>query len=398
MGCILSKRDGGRNSLVFRVYNVDENGIKHNPGKIEITDTDLILRQKGRDHITWPLRCLRRYGWEEELFSFESGRRCYTGPGIYAFKCRRAETLFRAVQESIMRVGQGDLSSSRAFDNHGHSNSRPPSTIEMSDLMAFSIPNGNTGLSSMREMNYVNQTVVNEHEQHTYQNTAPVRANGSAASTADTAAAALIDFLHNPLQQTDPKLNYIDPDFPTSTESLTNLNLNMNGQSSGARQEQTNIKRQLDSDGRHPSIDIIDCDDTNINEVFDQDSAFESERPAEYINVGPLQDNGRLESKPTIPPPPMIREPEYTNINPKNPAVHQLNYIEVGPGNFSNSKPSTGIVSPSSIVATVPSAPGPSSYAEIDFHRTEALSNRQVLEQDEGSRKTRHNSSISNAF
>ena len=106
MGCVLSKKDGNRNSMVFRVYNVDENGEKHNPGKIEITDTELILRQKGRDQITWPLRCLRRYGWEEELFSFESGRRCYTGPGIYAFKCKRAELLFRAVQESIMRVGK----------------------------------------------------------------------------------------------------------------------------------------------------------------------------------------------------------------------------------------------------------------------------------------------------
>jgi hypothetical protein len=58
-----------------------------------------------------------------------------------------------------------------------------------------------------------------------------LRANGSATSAADTAS-ALIDFLHNPLQ-TDPKLNYIDPDFPTSTESLTNINLSVNGQASG---------------------------------------------------------------------------------------------------------------------------------------------------------------------
>jgi fibroblast growth factor receptor substrate 2 len=392
MGCVLSKKDGNRNSMVFRVYNVDENGEKHNPGKIEITDTELILRQKGRDQITWPLRCLRRYGWEEELFSFESGRRCYTGPGIYAFKCKRAELLFKAVQESIMRVGQGDMSASQAFDHHGHSNSRPPSTIEMSDLMAFTVPNGNTGLASMREMNYINQTIVNEHEQHTYQNTAPLRANGSATSAADTAS-ALIDFLHNPLQ-TDPKLNYIDPDFPTSTESLTNINLSVNGQASGSRQDQTNTKKRIDSEpgARYPLIDVVDCDETN--EVFMEDSAFETERLAEYMNVGPLNEavGGWFEPKPVVPPPPLIREPEYTNINPKNPP--QLNYIQVGPGNFSNSKTST-VVSP--VVPSVPAATG-GSYAEIDFHRTEALSNRQVLEQDEGSRKTRHNSTISSAF
>ena len=34
----------------------------------------------------WPLRCLRRYGAEADVFSFESGRKCETGAGIYAFR------------------------------------------------------------------------------------------------------------------------------------------------------------------------------------------------------------------------------------------------------------------------------------------------------------------------
>jgi hypothetical protein len=112
-----------------------------------------------------------------------------------------------------------------------------------------------------------------------------LRANGSATSAADTAS-ALIDFLHNPLQ-TDPKLNYIDPDFPTSTESLTNINLSVNGQASGSRQDQTNTKKRIDSEpgARYPLIDVVDCDETN--EVFVEDSAFETERQAEYMNVGP---------------------------------------------------------------------------------------------------------------
>lgn len=390
MGCVLSKRDGNRNSLIFRVYNVDEHGVKHIPGKIEVTDTDLILRQKGHDQITWPLRCLRRYGWEEELFSFESGRRCCTGPGIYAFKCKRAELLFRAVQESILRVGQGDMSTTRSFNHHTpHSNSRPPSTIEMNDLMSFSVPNGNTGLSRMREMNYINQAVVSEHEQHGYENVTPSGANGTAA--VDTAS-ALIDILHSKpdLQQTNPKLNYIDPDFPTSTESLTNLNLNVNNQTVTMRQDQSNIKRRLGSepDGRYP--EIADCDDINMNEVFDQDPPLDSDKPVDYINIGPLNETQKQELRPIVPPPPLIREPDYTNINPRN-TQPTLNYIQVNP------KPSSGIVPPVSIVTSLPSTPGPS-YAEIDFDRTTALSNRQVSEEDEGSRKTRHNSSIGNAF
>ncbi|KAK2575879.1 hypothetical protein KPH14_007250 [Odynerus spinipes] len=71
------------------------------PGRLEITDTDIILYQRGKQPIKWPLRCLRRYGHDAAIFSFESGRRCSTGPGIYAFKCRRAAHLFNLVQTNI---------------------------------------------------------------------------------------------------------------------------------------------------------------------------------------------------------------------------------------------------------------------------------------------------------
>lgn len=51
------------------------------------------------------MRSVRRYGFDSELFSFESGRRCPTGPGVYAFKCRRAEALFTLLQEHLQSVG-----------------------------------------------------------------------------------------------------------------------------------------------------------------------------------------------------------------------------------------------------------------------------------------------------
>ena len=34
-------------------------------------------------------------------FSFEAGRRCPTGPGIYAFRCSRAENLFNLLQSRV---------------------------------------------------------------------------------------------------------------------------------------------------------------------------------------------------------------------------------------------------------------------------------------------------------
>ena len=86
---------------VFAVLNVDELGRHLQPGKLEVTETDLVLYVSGRQAMLWPLRCLRRYGYDEDLFSFESGRRCPSGPGIYAFKCHRAESLFNLLQSRI---------------------------------------------------------------------------------------------------------------------------------------------------------------------------------------------------------------------------------------------------------------------------------------------------------
>ncbi len=52
----------------------------------------LVLHQKGKDAVCWPLKSLRRYGAEADVFSFESGRKCDTGPGIYAFRLASSST------------------------------------------------------------------------------------------------------------------------------------------------------------------------------------------------------------------------------------------------------------------------------------------------------------------
>lgn len=107
MGCVLSSpKKTAVNPLVFDVYNVDDRGQERSHGRIEIHDQELLLHQLGKSAIRWPLKSLRRYGFDAELFSFESGRRCVTGPGIFAFKCHRAEALFTCLQEAIIRAGQ----------------------------------------------------------------------------------------------------------------------------------------------------------------------------------------------------------------------------------------------------------------------------------------------------
>ncbi|XP_055761120.1 fibroblast growth factor receptor substrate 2a isoform X1 [Salvelinus fontinalis] len=83
----------------FKVINVDDDGNELGSGLMELTEEELILYTRKRDTVKWPYLCLRRYGYDSNLFSFESGRRCQTGQGIFAFKCVRAEEMFNLLQD-----------------------------------------------------------------------------------------------------------------------------------------------------------------------------------------------------------------------------------------------------------------------------------------------------------
>ncbi|XP_010890317.2 fibroblast growth factor receptor substrate 2a [Esox lucius] len=83
----------------FKVINVDDDGNELGAGLMELTEEELVLHTRKRDAVTWPYLCLRRYGYDSNLFSFESGRRCQTGQGIFAFKCARAEEIFNMLQD-----------------------------------------------------------------------------------------------------------------------------------------------------------------------------------------------------------------------------------------------------------------------------------------------------------
>src|SRR5688500_12800853 len=62
----------GLHSNVFPVQNVDDMGRHISPGKLEVTETELILYIPSKTPLNWLLLCLRRYGYENDLFSFES--------------------------------------------------------------------------------------------------------------------------------------------------------------------------------------------------------------------------------------------------------------------------------------------------------------------------------------
>lgn len=60
---------------------MDDDGNELGSGVMELTDAELVLHTHRRDDVRWPYLCLRRYGYDSNLFSFESGRRCQTGQG-----------------------------------------------------------------------------------------------------------------------------------------------------------------------------------------------------------------------------------------------------------------------------------------------------------------------------
>lgn len=135
--------DRSRKERTFQVWNLDEQGLELSPGKMEVNATDLVLHQRGRPPVRWPLRGLRRYGFDAQLFSFESGRRCPTGSGIYAFRCHRAEGLFNALQECIQNSGAASAMTttiSSAGTQQDQHPQQPPSNLPTQRELSFPLP------------------------------------------------------------------------------------------------------------------------------------------------------------------------------------------------------------------------------------------------------------------
>lgn len=92
---------------MLQVTNVDDEGNELGSGIMELTQTELILHTRKRDAIRWPYLCLRRYGYDSNLFSFESGRRCQTGQGeiffdTYSIKDYCGQLLFKCILISLV--------------------------------------------------------------------------------------------------------------------------------------------------------------------------------------------------------------------------------------------------------------------------------------------------------
>eukprot|EP01147_Barroeca_monosierra_P009198 gene9197-1484_t len=90
----------------FPVTILDEQEREVGKGDLLVTKENMELTQQGKKTLTWELRYLRRFGYDKQYFSFEAGRRCTDGPGIWAVKTPKARLLFRMVDHHINKTEQ----------------------------------------------------------------------------------------------------------------------------------------------------------------------------------------------------------------------------------------------------------------------------------------------------
>ncbi|KAJ8369478.1 hypothetical protein SKAU_G00095060 [Synaphobranchus kaupii] len=157
---------------------------------MELTQTELILHTRKRDAVRWPYLCLRRYGYDSNLFSFESGRRCQTGQGIFAFKCLRAEEIFNLLQELMQCNSINVVEEPVLITRSGHTQELDlPCTPQTPNTPAYTVqrfPNGYPGYPISADSSHPSSgqpSVADDHghnligldeQAHTYVNTANV--------------------------------------------------------------------------------------------------------------------------------------------------------------------------------------------------------------------------------
>ena len=337
MGCSLGHRLDS-NPRMFRVYNVDKNGEARTMGRIEITEEDLILHQKGKEAVCWPLRSLRRYGFDAELFSFESGRRCPTGQGIYAFKCQRAEALFNLLQECIQLAGEQQQQQQHPPVEHNPSVSpRPPPQLEAWP------PDSQLPTYVNREV-IVAAANIEPSQQHQYVNTGTL--NGGQQQTQ---ASPVTTHTNGPITT---QVNYAQLDLEGGDAAATYVNV------------------CAADNGRRPSPSHLAPLPTP--QVVEANTVVP---PPDLCATTPPGDNGDIQ---------YIQVEIVNDSAPASPAATAVETYTFPPNTAaaeSNNPPSTT------------PATRDDKYAVIDFDKTYAI-NAKSNHDNEGSRKTRHNSNL----
>ncbi|KRX87192.1 Fibroblast growth factor receptor substrate 2 [Trichinella pseudospiralis] len=123
MGCVPSRQfDSNAKSHSFSVTAKLSTG-KTVRGSIEVSAYGISFHQRTALIIQCPWHHVRCYGFCDDFFRFESGRRCEFGPGVYTFQCSRASELFCQVQRIIFETASTVYNEADRFDAYTASSS-----------------------------------------------------------------------------------------------------------------------------------------------------------------------------------------------------------------------------------------------------------------------------------
>ncbi len=103
MGNCLGGGDDDLADNQFRVKSLNNDHRMIQKGLLEVTDVSLLYMDSETREVCWqwPLQHIRRYGCDGNIFSFEAGRNCPRGEGLYAFSTSKAPKLFDLLVQSI---------------------------------------------------------------------------------------------------------------------------------------------------------------------------------------------------------------------------------------------------------------------------------------------------------
>ncbi|CAH1181928.1 unnamed protein product [Phyllotreta striolata] len=356
MGCIGSKADiNDRHPNIFQVTNVNDQGRRIKSGKLQVTNTDLVFHQRGRKPTKWPLRSLRKYGFDMDIFSFECGRRSPTGHGIYAFKCRKAEALFNVVQQRITGNITDEANGEFATGNGQVHISRRPNSA---------------ALFHAQTDGYLNPVSLSSTSRTAAESKRPDSVSSNEPLSPNLSSPPVVDLLCN-------EQNRIGS---TSDATYTN---------SSAMENTFSLPQYVNLGAGEVAVDPMSTSHVYMNVDVPTYMKKDSEDDHCYANV----DSERLEGLRTASDmiqaqPPLTPAAPYPFSNDRF-VVDRVNYAELDL-NQSGKATLEFQAEPSE------SSNAKEKYVTIDFQKTTALSlsKNPSMAIEEGSRKTRHNSAI----